>query len=199
MSVAGKTKSTIGPSHTGGPKDGFFTKPGERGLTTHHDSRAARQYDAPGEPAHEKHGHRGHPVGDVVNGKIVHAPGALDIQPRAGKPKELPPVPYHVSTTARQIAAAGRGGMGHPGAAVTDGGQTITTSAAAAPMLDAYGGQLPTKAHMKPAPVADSMKSAPTYGRDHAAHGRRVLGGALAASDLNTQMAHGLPDTTDEN
>ena len=35
MSVAGKTKSTIGPGHDGGPKPGFYAKPGEAGLVSH--------------------------------------------------------------------------------------------------------------------------------------------------------------------
>jgi hypothetical protein len=123
-----------------GSRSNAFAKPGERTLATHHNPMDARQGDKPGEPAHAL-GHRGHPIGGVVGGETVRAPGALDIQPRQGAPKALHPVPYHVSTTARQIAGSGRGGMGHP-AAVVDGGQ-VTTFAAAAPMADHYGGSLP--------------------------------------------------------
>ena len=192
-----KSKSVHTRNHDGSRPDGFYTKPGERGLTTYHDPREARQYDKPGEPAHAQYGHRGHPIGAVVGAKTVRAPGALDIQPRAGKPKELPPVPYHVSTTPRQIAASGKGGMGHPGATVTDGGQTITASPAAAPLKDAYG--LPLSKKFPPAPVSDKFKTAPSYSSELSASAHRVLGEGLAASDFNTQMAHGLPDLTSEN
>jgi len=134
---------------TGIGRDGrsnAFAKPGERTLATHHNPMDARQGDRPGEPAHRL-GHRGHPIGTVVpdgkTSRTVRAPGALDIQPRQGAPKALHSVPYHVSTTARQIAGSGRGGMGHPTATLSDGGDTITTSAAAAPLAHAYGGPLP--------------------------------------------------------
>jgi hypothetical protein len=133
-------RSKIGVGHDG--RSNAFAKPGERTLATHHNPMDARQGDKPGEPAHRL-GHRGHPIGGVVKGETVRAPGALDIQPRQGAPKALHPVPYHVSTTVRQIAGSGRGGMGHPSASVSDGGEKITTSAAAAPLEHAYGGALP--------------------------------------------------------
>lgn len=117
-----------------------FAKPGERTLAVHHDPNIARRGDLPDATAHAM-GHRGHPVGAVVGGKTVRAPGALDIQPRAGAPKAMHPVSVHNGMHSRQIAGAGVGGMGHPGA-VVDGGQ-VTTSAAAAPMADHYGGALP--------------------------------------------------------
>jgi hypothetical protein len=45
MSVAGSRKSTIGPGHDGGPKDGFLAEPGEPGLSVHHDPNDARVGD----------------------------------------------------------------------------------------------------------------------------------------------------------
>jgi hypothetical protein len=45
MSVAGSRKSTIGPGHDGGPKDGFLAEPGEPGLSVHHDANKARVGD----------------------------------------------------------------------------------------------------------------------------------------------------------
>jgi len=181
---------------TGIGRDGrsnAFAKPGEPTLATHHTN--DRSMDKPGEPAHAL-GHRGHPIGGVVGGKTVRAPGALDIQPRQGAPKAHHATPYHVSTNARQIAADGRGGMGHP-TAVVDGGQA-TTSAAAAPMAHAYGGQLP-KDH-GPAPVAWTMKSERTYARigggthtvSHLPElGRAMLDEALANSSADDRAAHG--------
>jgi hypothetical protein len=186
-------KSVHTRDHTGARPDGFFTKPGDRGLTTAHDPSIARSFDKPGEPAHERHGHRGHPIGGVTEGKTFRAPGAIDIQPRQGRAKESLPVPYHANVTSRQIAAAGKGGMGHPGASVTDGGQTITTSAAAAPLENAYG--LPLSRKFRPAPVSDAFKTAPAYGKPQ----QDVLGEALSASDFNTQCAHAaLPESTTE-
>ena len=185
------TKSVHTRGHDGARPDGFFTKPGERGLTTAHDPSVARSHDKPGAPAHERYGHRGHPTAEVANGQTIRSGGAVDIQPRQGRAKESLPVPYHVSTTERQIAGSGRGGMGHP-AAVIDGGQ-VTTAAAAAPLAHAYGGPLPKK--FPAAPVSDKFSSAPSYSKPQP----DVLGQALASSDLNTRMAHGLPDETTEN
>jgi hypothetical protein len=45
MSVAGKRQSTIGPGHGGGPKKGFYAKPGDPGLDVHHDPMDARRGD----------------------------------------------------------------------------------------------------------------------------------------------------------
>ena len=185
------TKSVHTRNHAGARPDGFFAKAPELGLTTAHDPSIARSFDKPGAPAHAVHGHRGHPTADVVNGKTVRAPGALDIQPRQGRAKESLPVPYHANVTPRQIDAAGKGGMAHP-AAVIDGGQ-VTTAAAAAPLAHAYGGPLPKK--FPAAPVSDKFSSAPAYGTPHI----DALGEALRASDLNTRCAHGLPDETTEN
>ncbi len=128
-----------GTGHDG--KSRAFAKPGEATMTAHHDPNEARRGDLPGAPAHAL-GHRGHATGAVVDGQTVRAPGALDIQPRQGTPKAMHPVATHVGMTSRQIAGAGIGGMGHSSAAVTDGGQ-VTTVSAAAPMADHYGGALP--------------------------------------------------------
>jgi hypothetical protein len=94
--------------------------------------------DKPGAPAHTL-GHRGHPVGAVVNGRTVRSAGAVDIQPRQGAPKRHAPVSIHNGMNAEQIKGAGIGGMGHAVATV-DGGQKLVTSAAAAPLAHAYGG-----------------------------------------------------------
>jgi hypothetical protein len=123
-----KHRSSVG--HDG--RSRAFAKAGERTLAIHHDPNIARQGDLPDATAHERHGHRGHPVGAVVAGKTVRAPGALDIQPRSGAPKALHPVSLHNSTTPRQIAGMNAGGMAHP-TALVDGGQTIADSAVASP------------------------------------------------------------------
>lgn len=39
-------RSTIGPGHDGGPKPGFFARPGSPGLLVHHDGNVARRADA---------------------------------------------------------------------------------------------------------------------------------------------------------
>jgi hypothetical protein len=137
MSVFGKRQSTNGPGHDGGPKSGFYAKPGKPGLDVHHDPMDARKGDKPGSPAHEQYGHRGHPTGAVVYGETVRAPGALDIQPRQGAAKRLDPVAPHSSSTARQLAGSGRGGMGH-GSAVLSGGEVVATNAAAVPPVPAH-------------------------------------------------------------
>jgi hypothetical protein len=113
--------------------------------------------------AHLKHGHRGHPGGAVVDGKTVRAPAAADIQPRHGRPKfrydsTLP----HGGMTNSQRAGMGQGGMGHA-TAVVDGGQTIVSSAAAAPLQHAYGvgadGAVPHSKLRGPVPVYPGMRS----------------------------------------
>jgi hypothetical protein len=113
--------------------------------------------------AHIKHGHRGHPGGVVVDGKTVRAPAAADIQPRHGTPKfrydsTLP----HGGMTNSQRAGMGQGGMGHA-TAVVDGGQTIVSSAAAAPLAHAYGkgieDGLPHPKLRGPVPTAPGMRS----------------------------------------
>jgi len=109
MSVAGKRQSTIGPSHTGGPKSGFYAKPGTPGLDVHHDPMDARKGD---------HG---------VKGNLA----------RDGAAKRLDPVAPHSSTTVRQLAGVGVGGMAHGSAVVSGGGEVVATSAAAVPPVPA--------------------------------------------------------------
>lgn len=112
--------------------------------------------------AHE-YGHRGHPAGTVVDGRTVRAPAAADIQPRHGTPKfrydsTLP----HGGMTNSQRAGMGQGGMGHA-PAVVDGGQTIVSSAAAAPLQHAYGvgadGVVPHPKLRGPVPTKPGMRS----------------------------------------
>ena len=174
---------------TGIGRDGrsnAFAKPGERTFVAHHNPMDARQGDKPGEPAHAL-GHRGHPVGAVVGGETVRAPGALDIQPRQGAPKALHPVPYHVSTTARQIAGSGRGGMGHPGA-VVDGGQ-VTTFAAAAPMADHYGGSLPkSRPDVSVTPGMRDRIDDPLHGSN--VHAHRPMTDQVAAHEAHANARH---------
>jgi hypothetical protein len=178
-------RSKIGVDHTG--KSRAFAQPGEKTLAVHHDPGLARQHDKPDATAHLL-GHRGHPTATVVDGKTVRDPRVLDIQPRAGAPKALHPVAPHVSTTPRQLAAAGKGGMGHGTAAVTDGGQTITTDAAAAPMQDHYGGALP-KNH-QPAKPSWGVPGGMGQGVDHdAAH--KIAVEALVNSAPDDRSAYG--------
>jgi hypothetical protein len=92
--------SVHGPDSHGGFKKGFLAnEDGSDALHTHH--RPARQHDMPDATAHDYAGHRGHPVGAVVNGKIVRAPGAVDIQPRGGKPKAHLNVSEHLGMRSR--------------------------------------------------------------------------------------------------
>lgn len=171
---------TIGVGHDG--KSRAFAQPGERTLAIHHAPGEARQHDKPDATAHAL-GHRGHPTATVVAGKTIRDPRALDIQPRAGAPKAMHPVAPHVSTTPRQLAAAGKGGLGHATAAVTDGGQTIATSAAAAPLRHAYGSIEKRRPDAKP---AWGMKGVV----DHE-EGRSVWTEGLYGSSGNDRQAHG--------
>jgi len=80
---------------------------------------------------------------------VHHAPqeargGDVGITPPGMKPaapKKLHPVSLHNSATPHQIAGVDAGGQGHA-VAVVDGGVKLTSSAAAAPMANAYGGVL---------------------------------------------------------
>jgi hypothetical protein len=189
-----------GTGHDG--KSRAFAKGKEPTLSVHHDPNEARRGDLPGAPAHAL-GHRGHATGAVVDGQTIRAPGALDIQPRQGKPKAMHPVSLHNSVTARQITGAGRGGMGHSSAAVTDGGQ-VTTTAAAAPMADHYGGALPKsgtdakvswgnrdRADDKPHGVLTYREDTNARHDHNKALGRAILDEALSG----TARRHGI-DTT---
>jgi hypothetical protein len=174
-------------------KSNAFARKGERTLAVHHDPNNARQHDKPGGPAHLL-GHRGHPLGTVVNGKTVRAPGALDIQPRVGKPKAMHPVAPHSGMHPRAIAGAGIGGQGHATATIDDGGQTVVSSAAAAPLAHAYGGGIP-KAAFAPVQAVPGHRRRATdalagggVGENHArgkAHDA-ALGAAILASAIKT-------------
>jgi hypothetical protein len=95
----------------------------------------------------------------------------------AGRGKDVHAILPHGSSTARQIAGAGKGGMGHA-TAVVDGGQTITTSAAAAPLAHAYGGQVPKL--RGPAPIKSGMRDrGPNAGTDLHELGRRIMDEAV--------------------
>ena len=95
-------------------KSRAFAKPGEKSLSVHHDPNEAR-------------------AGDVgVKGNIA----------RDGAPKALHPVSVHNGMTQHQQGGAGIGGQGHATATI-DGGQTVTSSAAAAPLQHAYGKGIP--------------------------------------------------------
>jgi hypothetical protein len=86
---------------------------------------------------------------------------------RAGAPKRLASVPLHNGMAPHAIAAAGIGGMGH-GTATIDGGQTVTSSAAA-PVQHAYG-SIP-KSGRAAAPIKPGQRS-----QTNAAHSQMDLG-----------------------
>jgi hypothetical protein len=95
--------------------------------------------------------HVSHGLGDHVTGHAV--PGNIA---RDGAPKAVHGVPVHNGMKRQQIETAGVGGMGHPTATI-DGGQSIPSSAAAAPLAHAYGGGLPKV--RGPAPVGWNQKN----------------------------------------
>jgi len=144
------SRSKIGVAQDG--THNAFARPGEPTLAAHHDPGRARQYDMPGEPAHAL-GHRGHAVGAVVDGKTVRGGGGLDIQPRQGKPKAMHPVSLH--SNMHSVEQSNAGGRSHATATIDDGGQTIVSSAAAAPLADAYGSVLKNRPD---APLANGMR-----------------------------------------
>jgi hypothetical protein len=88
-----------------------FAKGNEPTLSTHHDPNEARA------------------------GDVGIAPGFMKPAAR----KAMHPVSVHNGMHPRAVAAAGLGGQGH-GTATIDGGQTVVSSAAAAPIASAYGG-----------------------------------------------------------
>jgi hypothetical protein len=171
---------------TGIGRDGrsnAFARGNEKRLSVHHTN--DRSMDKPGEPAHAL-GHRGHPIGGVVGGETVRAPGAFDIQPRQGASKALHSVPYHVSTTARQIAGSGRGGMGHP-VAVVDCGE-VTTFQAAAPMADHYGGALPKSHDVAVTPGMRDRHDDPMHRSN--VHAHRPMLDQVAAHEAHANGRH---------
>lgn len=121
-----KNTSTIGPGHDGAPKPGFYS-------------------DAPGPTNH-------HP--GLSDKSVDLKPHHLGVAPKI-KRAFTEATPHHGANTSRQIAGANAGGMGH-GVTLIDGGQVIGTSAAAAPLADAYGGQVPKV--RAAAPVSPGMK-----------------------------------------
>jgi hypothetical protein len=95
--------------------------------------------------------HFSHGMGQHVEG---HAePGNLA---RHGKAKAVHGVPIHNAMKGQQIDTAGVGGMGHP-TSIIDGGQSVSSSAAAAPLAHAYGGGVPKIRGA--APVKPGMRS----------------------------------------
>ena len=75
---------------------------------------------------------------------------------RNGAAKKLHPVSLHNSATPHQIAGVDAGGQGHA-VAVVDGGVKLTSSSAAAPLANAYGGMVPKV--REAAPIKPGMKS----------------------------------------
>jgi len=81
---------------------------------------------------------------------VHHAPqearaGDVGIAPpgmKSAAPKRLHPVSLHNSARPHQVAGVDAGGQSHA-VAVVDGGVKLTSSGAAAPMADAYGGMIP--------------------------------------------------------
>ena len=83
-------------------------------------------------------------------------------------------IAVHPGMTSLQTGGAGIGGMGH-GTATIDGGQTIASSAAAAPLAHAYGGAPDLKTGSAVSPSFGQRSRGPTP--DSAMHelGRAVL------------------------
>jgi hypothetical protein len=102
---------------------------------------------------------------------------ALDIARKGTVPKKSNDgqVPVHPGMTSLQKAGAGIGGMGH-GTATVDGGQTIASSAAAAPLAHTYGGAPDLKTGKAVPPVPGQRSR--TESHDHVQRGRDVLASA---------------------
>jgi hypothetical protein len=77
--------------------------------------------------------HLSHGMGDHVTGHAVKGNIARD-----GAPKKVTGIAVHPGMTRQQQDGAGVGGMGHAAATIS-GGQTIASSAAAAPLAHSYG------------------------------------------------------------
>lgn len=144
-------------------KSRSFAKPGEASQAIHHDPNEARA------------------------GDVGISPGFM----KAAAPKAMHPVSVHSGMTARQQAGAGIGGMGHSTAAVSDGGQTIATSAAAAPLAHAYGDGIPKSRGASP--ISPGMVSKTRPATDKSALGRAILDAAGYPSSA------GLPSTVKAN
>jgi hypothetical protein len=97
-------------------------------------------------------------------------------------------VAIHSGMTSLQRGGAGIGGMSHPVAAISDGGQTVATSAAAQPMPHAYGA-LPDSKSGKTVPATPGMRSR------NAPHsndlGEAILRQAYGESAPDDCQAHG--------
>jgi hypothetical protein len=104
-----------------------FGRGNEKRLSVHHDPNEARRGDMPGEGL-----------------------------ARNGAAKKLHPVSLHNSATPHQIAGIDAGGQGHP-VAVVDCGVKLTSSSAAAPLANGYGGMVPKV--REAAPIKPGMKS----------------------------------------
>lgn len=92
------------------------------------------------------------------------------------------PVPVSFGMTNLQKAGAGVGGQGHGVAAITDGGQTIAASAAAAPLRHAYSAAPDLKTG-KAVPPSFAQRSRTNEGvetfADKVQHGRDSLSVAV--------------------
>jgi hypothetical protein len=133
----------MGRNKTGVAHDGThnaFGWKGEATLAIHHDPGLARR-------------------GDVG----IAPPGM-----KPAVPKRLHPVSLHNSATPHQIAGVDAGGQSHA-VAVVDGGVKLTSSAAAAPMANAYGGMIPK--------VRDAAPPKPGMRRQQGAIARSVKEG----------------------
>jgi hypothetical protein len=118
----------IGVDETG--KSRAFARKNEPTLAVHHDPNVARAHDA------------------------LHGDNSIA---RKGAPKQFVPVSLHNGMTASQVKGAGIGGQGHA-TAVVSGGQKLDTSAAAAPLAHAYGGN-PSLKVGNAAPIVPGQRS----------------------------------------
>jgi len=92
------------------------------------------------------------------------------------------PVPHAFGMTSLQKGAAGLGGMGHATATVSDGGEAVAASAAAAPLAHAYGGAPNLKNGKAVAPTPGMRSRTNDDCEDYATkqqHGRDCLASAV--------------------
>ena len=120
-----------------------------------------------------KFSHESHGVADR-GGHQTHSDGTPNIARDTKVGKRVTQVPHAFGTTPLQRSGAGVGGLSHPTATI-DGGQTIASSAAAAPLQHAYGTAGDLKTGTPAAPPSPGMKSQQNIGIE--SHADKVRAG----------------------
>jgi hypothetical protein len=122
-----------------------------------------------------KFSHMSHGLGEHATG---HAGRNIATD---GSPKKVTPVNFHPNMSRKQIDTAGLGGQGHATATI-DGGESIASSAAAAPIAHVYGGAPDLKIGRAVAPVpghkSQTNQDCETHG-DKVETGRDMLSEAV--------------------